>query len=134
MLERLIIAGAILALGALAYSAGGFFQRRRAVGEARVSPIIRRVTGPTILYFWSESCAPCKAIQEPALRQLERHFGPEQVQVIEINALESLEIAKKWGVMSLPTTILLDRQGQPRTINNRPVRFDDLRRQVEAVA
>jgi thiol-disulfide isomerase/thioredoxin len=72
---------------------------------------------PAILYFTTPECAPCKTIQRPALQRLQQQLGG-QLQVIEINAAEKPDLAGAWGVLSVPTTFVLDPQGRPRHINH----------------
>lgn len=70
-----------------------------------------------IVFFTTPDCAPCKSMQHPALMRLQQLEG-DKVQVIEINAYEKPEIAKNWGVMSVPTTFVLDSSGKPRIVNH----------------
>jgi thiol-disulfide isomerase/thioredoxin len=72
---------------------------------------------PGILYFTTASCVTCKAAQAPALRALaERLSG--KVQVIEVDAIGEKAVAKKWSVLSVPTTFVLDGTGRPRHVNH----------------
>ncbi len=41
------------------------------------------------------------------------------------------ELADYWGVLSVPTTFVIDGQGQPRHINHGMTSQDKLRRQIE---
>jgi thiol-disulfide isomerase/thioredoxin len=70
----------------------------------------------TIVYFTTPDCAACKAAQRPALNRLQKMME-DQVRIVEINAYENPEMAKKWGVMSVPTTFILDTHGAPRHVN-----------------
>ncbi len=92
---------------------------------------IRRGT-PAILYFTTPECAPCKTIQRPALSKVKDLFGPK-LQVIEVNAAAQPEIAGQWGVMSVPTTFILDRQGQARFVNHGVTRAEKLVEQLQKV-
>ena len=72
---------------------------------------------PGVVYFTTPTCVTCKAAQAPALRALtERLSG--KVQVIEVDALGDKALAKKWSVLSVPTTFILDRAGRPRHVNH----------------
>jgi thiol-disulfide isomerase/thioredoxin len=86
---------------------------------------------PGVIYFWSESCAPCKLVQKPALEQLQADLGPDGVQVVAVNALERPELADAWGVLGLPTTFIVDSSGQPRRVNHGVVRAEHLKHQIE---
>ena len=73
---------------------------------------------PAILYFTTPDCAPCKTIQRPALTTLLTRLGDSRLQIIEVNAYDQPDLAKTWGVMSVPTTFILDSQGTPRHVNH----------------
>ncbi len=82
-----------------------------------------------VLYFTTTDCLVCRTAQKPALEQLEAALG-EAVQVIEINATEQPAVADHWGVLSVPTTFIIDRQGQPRRVNHGLTRRDKLAAQL----
>ena len=132
MLERIIITATIIGLGTLAYAGGLSLQKRRVRAQAATSPLLRDLNPgiPAILYFWSEMCVPCKTVQEPALERLEAALGQDGIRVIAIDAIQNVELADQWSVMSTPTTIVLDGMKQPRFINNRPAPFAELLEQV----
>lgn len=87
---------------------------------------------PTIVYFTTTDCAPCKTVQRPALEVLTALFG-ERLQVIEIDAVERPDLAKTFGVMSVPTTFLLDSCGQARYVNNGVARVEKLMEQLQSL-
>lgn len=84
---------------------------------------------PAILYFTTPDCVPCKTTQRPALQRLQERLG-EKVQVIEVNAYEKPDMARTWGVMSVPTTFILDAQGKARHVNHGVASTDRLIEQV----
>jgi thioredoxin-like negative regulator of GroEL len=86
---------------------------------------ISRKDIPALLYFTSPTCAPCKTVQRPAIQKLKERVG-DRIQVIEIDATAQPEIARQWGVLSVPTTFVLDAQGQPRHINHGVATVDKL--------
>jgi thioredoxin-like negative regulator of GroEL len=87
---------------------------------------------PAIVYFTTPDCAPCKTVQRPALDKLTRLLG-EKLQVVEIDATERPDLAKTWGVMSVPTTFLLDAHGKPRYVNNGVARAEKLMEQLQTL-
>ena len=58
-----------------------------------------------LLDFWAPWCGPCK-IMNPILDELEKELG-DKVSVDKINVDENQEAASKYGVMSIPTYIVL---------------------------
>ncbi len=72
---------------------------------------------PAILYFTTPECVPCKTVQRPALRRVQTRLG-DRLQIIEIDASQQPELAKEWGVLSVPTTFLLDEKGVARHVNH----------------
>jgi thiol-disulfide isomerase/thioredoxin len=87
---------------------------------------------PVIVYFTTPDCVPCKTIQRPALDKLTSTYG-DTLQVIEIDATERPDLAKIWGVMSVPTTFLLDSKGEARYINNGVARAEKLMEQLQTL-
>ena len=87
---------------------------------------------PTILHFTTPGCVLCKTIQRPALRALSEHLG-DSVQVVEVDAAERPEAADHWGVLSVPTTFIIDAKEKTRFVNHGATRFEKLLQQVKRV-
>jgi thiol-disulfide isomerase/thioredoxin len=85
---------------------------------------------PVIVYFTTPDCVPCKTVQRPAINHVSKLLG-EGLQVIEVDATERPDLAKTWGVMSVPTTFLLDARGQARYVNNGVTRAEKLMEQIQ---
>jgi thioredoxin-like negative regulator of GroEL len=134
MVERFIILVLISLAAALAYRLFRRWQVQRVTYFALVDPLLaaRRPDVPAILYFTSPTCVPCKTQQRPALQRLLAELG-DAVQVIEVNALEQPDAADRWGVLSVPTTFILDKQGQPRDINYGVARVETLKHQLQGL-
>ncbi len=58
-----------------------------------------------LLDFWAPWCGPCK-IMNPILDELEKELG-DKVTIDKINVDEKPDEASKFGVMSIPTYIVL---------------------------
>ena len=84
---------------------------------------------PAILYFTTPDCQPCKTVQRPALERLTVEWG---VQVIEVDATVRPDLSDYWGVLSVPTTFVMDSKGQPRAINHGLASTEKLLLQMEA--
>ena len=84
---------------------------------------------PSILYFTGETCTICHTAQRPALRALAA--GIESgIQIREVDIAVEPELARRYRVMSLPTTIVLDAAGQVTDINVGFASGEVLRRQL----
>ena len=87
---------------------------------------------PVIVYFTTPDCAPCKTVQRPALDKLMTLLG-EKLHIVEIDATERPDLAKIWGVMSVPTTFLLNAKGEARYVNNGVARAEKLMEQIQTL-
>jgi thioredoxin-like negative regulator of GroEL len=88
---------------------------------------------PVIVYFTTPDCAPCKTVQRPAIQKVTTLLG-ENIQVVEIDATQHPDLARTWGVMSVPTTFLLDAQGEARFVNNGVTRAEKLMEQLQSMS
>jgi thiol-disulfide isomerase/thioredoxin len=87
---------------------------------------------PVLVYFTTPDCAPCKTIQRPAINRVSHLLGGE-LEIIEIDATERPDLAKAWGVMSVPTTFVLDTRGEARFVNNGVARAEKLLEQIKTL-
>jgi thiol-disulfide isomerase/thioredoxin len=87
---------------------------------------------PVIVYFTTPDCAPCKTVQRPAIDRVSNLLG-EKLEVVEIDATEHPDLAKTWGVMSVPTTFVIDPHGEARYVNNGIARAEKLLEQIQAL-
>lgn len=76
-------------------------------------------TTPVLVDFWAEWCAPCRAIA-PILEQIaQEHDG--RLRVVKLNIDENPDIAKRLGIMSIPTVALYaSGEEKARVIGARP--------------
>ena len=87
---------------------------------------------PAVLYFTTPSCVPCKTVQRPALARLQERLN-DSIQVIEIDAAVRPDLANYWGVLSVPTTFIIDGRGRPRRVNHGVSSAEKLEEQIEEV-
>lgn len=130
MLERMLISLALVTILVVAYR---LFQGRH---KARVSLQASLTRGdaarqPSLLYFWSEHCAPC-VTQAQFFRQLPEQIV-RQIKIEQIDAENERETAARYGVFTLPTTMLMDRQGSVRHVNYGLIDARKLVGQLESV-
>jgi thioredoxin-like negative regulator of GroEL len=130
MWERILMAIAIAGLGVLAYYLILQAQRRRA---ARGS-LKRAAAGrAALLVFTSPTCAPCKLQQLPIIDHLLLDWH-DKIEVELIDVTEKPEAAARYGVWSLPTTIVLDAQQKVIAINQGVAHEHRLREQMARAA
>ena len=86
-------------------------------GETPASPAGEtQVAGVRILAFSSEDCSPCHTLQRPALDRL---LGEREgrVSVVEIDAPTSPVLTRRYAVLTVPTTVVLDASGKAHAVN-----------------
>ena len=130
---RLALAVGLCLLGIVAYWGWNKFQLRRLSVQrgGRLMGLEAMQAGvPGILYFTTPDCQVCQTTQKPALKRLEAELAGG-LQIIEVDATVQPELADYWGVLSVPTTFIIDSQGQPRHINHGMTGKEKLRRQIE---
>ena len=133
MIARLLITGLVLAAGFILYQRYSHTHLQRVAQLGSIDPILAStILGiPTIVYFTTPTCIPCRTRQQPALEQLQTELGVNGVQVIKVDATENPSAADRWGVLSAPTTFILDENGQPRDVNYGVADIQKLKRQIE---
>jgi thiol-disulfide isomerase/thioredoxin len=131
ILLRIAMTVGIIILGLVVYQLTNRVVLTRAHSQAGQMRSVQNGK-PAILYFTTPDCVVCKTSQRPALFRLQERLGDE-VQVIEVDAYEKPDMAKTWGVMSVPTTFILDAEGKARHVNHGVTSTEKLIEQVRAV-
>ena len=127
ILFRLLIAIAMIVVGTGLYALYNRWMLRRAPKNS-----LGETGKPVLLYFTTPTCAPCKTVQRPAIMQIQEKLG-EMLRVIEIDATQQPDMAERWGVLSVPTTFVIDSRGQARYVNHGVARADKLLKQLNAL-
>jgi hypothetical protein len=94
-------------------------------GAAEAAPV-------QILNFSSADCSQCFRLQAPALRRLlEARSG--EVTILNVDAPNTPELAQRYQVLTVPTTVVLDASGQAQAVNFGFAPTERLLAQVDAV-
>jgi thiol-disulfide isomerase/thioredoxin len=124
MLERI----AIVILLALVGTAIYYALKHRHIRRLKIDLAVDR---PTLLYFRSDSCSPCMT-QAHYLEELERKFV-DKFAMQKIDTELEPEKAAKYGIFTLPTTLVIDKTGDIKFINYGLTNSFRLSQQLESV-
>lgn len=140
-MSNLVIRAGVLLLASLvawlaAWSGRHFVEQRRrqALSALPLEPgrAQNAASQVRILAFSSEDCAQCHRLQSPALKRVEAMRGA-QVSVEEIDAPASPELTRRYRVLTVPTTVVLDAHGRVQAVNYGFANTQRLLEQVDAV-
>ena len=142
MLERisiLILVGALFGLGYYALRALSAWRLRRLQADAPTGsegPLAGALSamagsGPALLYFTTETCAQCRFQQAPIMQQLQVQFAA--LPVVTLDAVQRQEVARHFGIMTVPSTVLLDDRRVPVAINHGVAPLQKLAAQVQGL-
>ena len=132
MSERVVILAMGVAAALVVYALWRLWQRQRLATLRAVTAPIHVPAGvaggkPTVLYFTTAECAQCRLQQTPILTQLQNKVD---VAVHKLDAIEQEALARVYGIMTVPTTVVLDPQLRPIAINHGVAPLGKLQGQV----
>ena len=81
-----------------------------AVTEATFDEQVLQSEKAVLVDFWAEWCGPCHAVA-PVLDKIVEEHG-EELRLVKVNIDEEQELARRYGIMSIPT-IMLFKDGEP---------------------
>ncbi|HEV2952848.1 MAG TPA: thioredoxin family protein [Candidatus Dormibacteraeota bacterium] len=119
----LILVTAGLMVG-LAVAGGQAMARRRFAHLTASGPsVLWRALGqrpdgrPTVVVFSTPSCGACKSAQRPAIAALEA-LSEGGIRVIPVDAARDRSIARAFGILTVPATVVLDAHGMVLAANH----------------
>jgi thioredoxin-like negative regulator of GroEL len=122
MLERLLlllvlaILGTVAVVGARAWTAR---RTRRLYGTPLLGALGQQPDGRrTLVTFSTPSCAACHTAQAPAVRTVEDLLGAGELRVVKVDAASQPETARAFGVLTVPSTVVLDADGKVAAVNH----------------
>jgi thioredoxin-like negative regulator of GroEL len=71
----------------------------------------------TLISFSTPSCAACHKAQTPAIQIAQERIGAAAIRVIPVDAAEQPQVAKAFGVMTVPSTVIVAAAGQVVAVN-----------------
>ena len=126
-----IVAAAGAAVSLFALGSRVWRERRRHVALlSRPTPELTRGE-PTVLLFSGALCADCTQ-QKAILVDIRQGLGGGW-RLREVQAAAELPLARRFGVESVPATVVLDSAGRPAAVNYGLVDGDTLSRQLAAL-
>lgn len=120
--------GVAYAIGRLITLRAGMIRAGEEAANVDTSDLGLSHTGPTVLHFSAEWCGPCAGV-----RRVVDQVCAELPEVahVEIDMDANPEAARRLSVLSLPTTIIFDRDGRPRYRTSGVPKAADLRSALE---
>jgi hypothetical protein len=88
---------------------------------------------PAIVAFSTPTCVECRTRQAPALARLSAALG-DAITVRSLSALDHPDLIDRIGILTVPATVVLDREGHVRSLNLGYTSDERLRAQVVALA
>jgi thioredoxin 1 len=84
-----------------------------AVTESTFEEQVLNSETAVIVDFWAEWCGPCHAVSPVLDRIVEERA--DELKLVKVNIDEEQELARRYGIMSIPTIILF-RKGEPAAV------------------
>lgn len=135
MAERILLLLLFAGLCVAAYYALKVWQRdqlRRLAQVEAPSPVVEAVggEGPALLYFTTQDCAQCRFQQRPILDRL---MSQALIPVVTLDAIQREDLARHFGILTVPSTVVLDGSRRPVAINHGVASLHKLQMQVAEV-
>ena len=76
------------------------------VNSSNFETEVLKSSGKVLVDFWAPWCGPCR-MQTPILEKLATS-GEINAKIVKVNTDENQELARKFGIVSIPTLILFN--------------------------
>ena len=131
MLERIIIFLAIFSMATIVWLVAGKYRAIKAA-SADAGKLFSRGK-PAILYFWSEGCVVCRTLQKPAIESILSENLVANLQFVAIDISEHPELTSEWGVMTVPSSFVINEEGICKYSNSGLVSKEFLTKQLQSL-
>lgn len=134
MIDRLLIVLALAVLVAVCWMLLRLRQARRlrSLGDETLFSGVVPAGRPAVVAFSVPRCSECHDLQEPALSRLEARLG-DKASVKTISAQTHGALAKRLGILTVPSTAVLDASGAVRFVNQGFTDEGRLAQQIDAI-
>ena len=124
MRERLILVVVLAAILAVAILAVRAWSASQTAMTQRIGPawdaLGERPDGrPTLVAFSTPSCTACHKAQAPAIALVREQLGLDHLRVIRIDAARQPDVARAFGVLTVPSTVVIGTDGDQIVAINR---------------
>ena len=130
-----ILVPALLLIAMLVCAGRLFVERQRRLALLATPPtgdqLGQHESKIRILAFSSAACTQCRTLQQPVLRRLQALRGDE-IEVVEIDAPGSPELAGRYRILTIPSTVLLNPAGEAFAVNYGFADLSKLQQQIDA--
>lgn len=128
MLERTIITILLIFAAAVIWKLQTLYSK--SIVKRTNASALFQAGNPGILYFWSEGCAVCKTVQKPAIESLISENLVKNLQFVAVNISEQPELTSEWGVLTVPSSFIINKEGICKYINSGVVSKEYLTKQL----
>lgn len=75
------------------------------INESNFDSEVLKSKVPVVVDLWAEWCGPCR-IYTPIIEEVAEEYK-EKLKFVKVNVDDNENIASKYGIMSIPTTLLM---------------------------